>query len=66
MTDLEFIKGSAKITVIQACKDCKVNYSNLWSGRASKKNIVKIRKYIEKQLRDLIANGESEDNTLQS
>lgn len=64
MTDLEFIKKSAKITVIKACKDCKVNYSNLWSGRTSNKNIVKIRKYIEKQLRDLIANGESEDNSL--
>lgn len=64
MTDLEFIKGSAKITVIKACKDCNVNYSNLWSGRASKNNILKIRKYLEKQLRDLIANGESEDNSL--
>jgi hypothetical protein len=66
MTDIEFIKKSSKITVINACEICKVNYSNVWSGRASKRNIKKVRVYIEKQLKDLIRDGKSEDNSLQS
>lgn len=66
MTDLEFIKKTSKITVANACENCRVNYSNVWSGRASKRNIKKVRDYIETQLKDLIRDGESEDNTLQS
>lgn len=65
MTDLEFIKKSSKITVTNACEICGVNYSNVWSGRASKRNIKKVRVYIEMQLKDLIRDGESEDNSLQ-
>lgn len=66
MTDLEFIKKLSKITVTNACEICGVNYSNVWSGRASKRNIKKVRVYIEMQLKDLIRDGESEDNSLQS
>lgn len=66
MTDLEFIKHFSKITITKACKDCKVNVSNIWSGNASDKTIAKVKNYIEREVTSLIEEcyGESEDNSL--
>jgi hypothetical protein len=51
--DLEYIKRFSQITIIKACKLAGVDKSNIWSGKASKKNIKKVRKILESELAKL-------------
>lgn len=66
MTELEFIKAFSKITIRSVCLECKVDYSNLFAGRSSNENEIKVRDLIEKRIYELLEeyHGESEDNTL--
>lgn len=47
MDDLTYIKKFSKITITDVCKKTKVNKSNLFNGKASKKNVKKVKKQIE-------------------
>ena len=43
--DLDYIKKFSMITIKEACKIARVNASNLWSGRCSKRKLKKLKKY---------------------
>lgn len=47
MDDLTYIKKFSKITITDVCKKAKVNKSNLFNGKASKKSVKKVKKQIE-------------------
>ena len=66
MTDLEFIKEFSKITVIKACKDTRVDKSNLYSNRTSDKNVSKVARYLQSACYKLLENyyDKSEDSSL--
>lgn len=51
--DLEYIKKFSQITIIKACKLARVNKSNIWTGKASKKKIKKVRKILESEVAKL-------------
>ena len=51
--DLDYIKKFSQITINEACKKAKVNVSNVWSGKASKKSINKVRKVLESEVAKL-------------
>lgn len=42
MTDLEFIKSFSKITITDTCKELGVNRENLYKGKTTKKNEMKV------------------------
>ena len=44
MTDLEFIKSFSKITITDTCKELGVNRENLYKGKTTKKNEMKVEK----------------------
>lgn len=71
MTDLEFIRKFAKISVSKACRDNHVNISNLWSGRAKPEKIHTVRMYLQAKIaqltvEDYFTNVEQEDHKVQS
>lgn len=49
--DLKFIKQFREISIKNICIDLNINYSNVMNGIASKKNIHKVRKEIERRLK---------------
>ena len=51
--DLEWIKAFSKIKIIDICRDLKINKPNLWTGRTSAENISKVKKEIQKRLKEL-------------
>lgn len=53
MDDLEYIKRFSQITIKLACEKANVNVSNLWSGKTSKKNIIKVKKILESEVAKL-------------
>lgn len=61
MTDLEFIKKFSKITIKDICKELKVNSANLYNGKASKKNELKVALDIIKKVYRLIDEYNVED-----
>lgn len=56
MTDLEYIKSFTSIQVTKVCKKLKIDYSNLISGRSSKKNENLVRKELESEFAKLYIN----------
>ena len=50
MEDLDYIKKFSKITLKNVCKKTKVDTSNLFKGKASKKKINKVRRQIESDI----------------
>lgn len=61
MTDLEFIKKFSKITIKDICNELKVNSGNLYNGKASKKNELKVALDIIKKVYRLIDEYNMED-----
>lgn len=61
MTDLEFIKKFSKITIKDICNELKVNSGNLYNGKASKKNELKVALDIIKKVYRLIDEYNVED-----
>lgn len=55
--DLKYIKSFSELSVRNVCLDLKINYPNIMSGQASKENIHKVRKEIERRLEILKENG---------
>lgn len=53
MDDLEYIKKFSKITIKDVCEKTKVDKSNVFNGKASKKKINKVRKRIESEVAKL-------------
>lgn len=51
--DLKWIKAFSKITIASACKDLKIDKSNLWAGRTSDDTTAKVKEEIQKRLREL-------------
>jgi hypothetical protein len=51
--DLEYIKKFSQITINEACKKAKVDPSNVWSGKASKKKIKQVKKVLESEVAKL-------------
>lgn len=62
MEDLEYIKKFSKISIKSVCDKAKVDKSNLYSGKTSKKNIKKVRKYIESNIAELYLYNEDINN----
>lgn len=58
MTDLEYIKKFNSIQITKICKKLNVDYANLISGRASKKNTEKVKKELESEFAKLYINKE--------
>lgn len=48
--DLLYIKNFSKIKVENACKRLGIDKSNIWSGKASKANIKRVRRLIESDI----------------
>lgn len=61
MEDLEYIKKFSKISIKSVCDKANVDKANLYSGRTSKKNIKKVRKYIESNIAELYLLNEKEN-----
>lgn len=61
MDDLTYIKKFSKITITDVCKKAKVNKSNLFNGKASKKNVKKVKKQIESDVARLYLVDEDHD-----
>lgn len=61
MDDLTYIKKFSKITITDVCKKTKVNKSNLFNGKASKKNVKKVKKQIESDVARLYLVDEDHD-----
>lgn len=53
MEDLDYIKKFSKITIKSVCEKAKVDRSNVFNGRTSKKNIKKVKKQIENDIAKL-------------
>lgn len=67
MDDLEYIKKFSKITIKNVCEKSKVDKSNVFNGKASKKKINKVRKQIESDIAELYLirdNNEERKSTL--
>lgn len=62
MEDLEYIKKFSKISIKSVCDKAKVDKANLYSGRTSKNNIKKVRKYIESNIAELYLLNEDATN----
>ena len=67
MEDLDYIKKFSKISIKSVCDKANVDKANLYSGRTSKKNIKKVRKYIESNIAELyLLNERDEENEKKS
>lgn len=53
MTELEYIKKFTSIQVTKVCKKLNINYSNLISGRSSKKNEKLVKEELESEFAKL-------------
>lgn len=68
MTDLEYIKKFTSIQVTKVCKKLNIDYSNLISGRSSKKNENLVKKELESEFaklyirREELKEGENIEN----
>lgn len=51
--DLKYIKNFSKITISSICKELNINRANVLNGKASAKNIEKVRKKIEEKIKEL-------------
>lgn len=51
--DLKYIKGFSKISVASICDELHIDKSNVWTGKASSKNIEAVRNKIEEKLEEL-------------
>lgn len=59
MSDYEYIRKFAKITIKDACAKNKVNVYNLFNNRVSKEKVKKVRKQLENDIAMLyILSGE--------
>lgn len=62
--DLDYIKRFSKITIIKACEKAGVKKSNLWTGKANKNKIKKVRKILESSVAELyLIRSEEDDKT---
>lgn len=62
MEDLDYIKKFSKISIKSVCEKANVDKANLYAGKTSKKNIKKVRKYIESNIAELyLLNNEEND-----
>lgn len=52
--DIQFIKKFSNITIKKACEKAGVNRSNLTNGYTSDENISKVKKELEKMLKELV------------
>ena len=50
MEDLDYIKKFSKITMKSVCEKAKVDKSNVFNGKASKKKINKVKRQIESDI----------------
>lgn len=60
--DLEYIKKFSRIKVSDACDKIGVKRNNLWSGKASKQKIKKIRKILESNVAELYLLREDDED----
>lgn len=51
--DLEYIKNFSKIKVVDICRSLNIDKSNLWAGKASAENTEKVKKGIQRRLKEL-------------
>lgn len=51
--NLRYIKRFSKITVSSICKELKINRANVLNGKASAKNIEKVKRKIEEKIKDM-------------
>lgn len=51
--NFKFIKDFSEISVTKICSDLDINRSNIFSNRASAKNIEKVRNEIDKKIANL-------------
>lgn len=63
MKNVQFLKDFNKITVIRACKEENVRDSNLYTLKASKESIQRIKDNIDKRIKELYE-VYNEDNSL--
>lgn len=60
MQDLEYIKKFSKITISKICRKYKINRSNLYNGKSTRRNERLVREEIESELAKLyIRNDEN-------
>lgn len=60
--DLEYIKNFSKITITKACERAGIkNKNNLWTGKANKQKIKKVRKILESNIAELYILKEEEN-----
>lgn len=62
MEDLDYIKKFSKISIKSVCDKAKVDKSNLYTGRTSKSNIKKVRRYIESNIAELYLLNDEQKN----
>lgn len=55
MTDLDFIKQFSKIRVSLICQKLKIQSNNVYTGKAKKENISKVKDEIYKELTKLLS-----------
>ena len=60
MSDLEFIKAFQKIKLTDICKELGINYSNLYAGRTTNKNVARIKQNIIDRINKLMEQVENE------
>ena len=53
MQDLEYIKKFSKITISKICRKYKINRSNLYNGKSTRRNERLVREEIESELAKL-------------
>lgn len=51
--ELEYIKKFSKIKISTICKKLKLDKSNLWAGKMSLENIIKIKNEIQDNFKKL-------------
>lgn len=51
--NLRYIKRFSKITVSSICKELNINRANVLNGKASAKNIEKVKRKIEEKIKDM-------------
>ncbi len=64
--DLEYIKNFSKITIVKACEIAGVKKQNLWTGKANKNKIKKVRKILENNVAELYLLKENKDDKTNS
>ena len=62
--DLDYIKKFSMISIKEACKKAKVDSSNVWSGKASKKKIKEVKKILESEVAKLYIIKDEQNNIL--